>query len=324
MRKIVRAAAVALVASLVAGCSHAGQSLVPSTASSDTAPSVGNAASVSPQMRDASTGNIKHVFFSRQFLREHPQALQPAATSSTNLMYQGGPVETSPRIYLVFWGFSGPSDTAHDPAGEAAYLIDFFKSIGGSTWLATDTQYYQNARGRKGYVGNARGQLTGVWYDTTNTVLPVYQDSDVAAEAVRAVKHFGYSPNANYFVVTPADSAEPGFAAEWCAYHSTVKDGAVPVAYTDFPYQPDASENCGMHSVNTPGTLDGVSIVGGHEEAETQTDPGAGNGWIDSSGSEIGDKCAWVSLQNTKFPDGSSFPTQPLWSNKTASCVQSY
>jgi len=37
--------------------------------------------------------------------------------------------------------------------------------------------------------------------------------------------------------------------------------------------------------VNSPGTLDGVSIAGGHEEAETQTNPGAGNGRFDSSGS---------------------------------------
>ena len=51
------------------------------------------------------------------------------------------------------------------------------------------------------------------------------------------------------------------------------------------------------------------------------TDPQPSTGWTDSSGSEIGDKCAWVSLQNTSFSTG-TFPTQPLWSNAISGCAQ--
>jgi hypothetical protein len=325
MQKLSAAASLALATSLVAGCSGGAfqqQSLTPASAG----PAASSTAIVSPQVFDASSGHIKHVFFSRDFLREHPQIAidRMRAAATNNLLYNGGPVEVAPKIYLVFWGFSGPTDTAHDPDGEAQYLTNFFTAIGGSKWIATDTQYYEVVKGITKHITNPKAQVAGVWYDTTTSPLPVYQDSDVAAEALRAVAHFGYSAAANYFVATPTQSAEPGFAAVWCAYHSSTKDGSKPVAYTDFPYQPDAAQNCGLNSVNTPGTLDGVSIVGGHEEAETQTDPGAGNGWLDSSGNEIGDKCAWTNLQNTKFPNGSTFPTQPLWSNKTSSCVQSY
>ena len=98
-----------------------------------------------------------------------------------------------------------------------------------------------------------------------------------------------------------------------------------PVAYTDFPYQSDAGASCGANSVNggSAGTLDGVTIVGGHEIAEGITDPQPSSGWVDSAGSEIGDKCAWTGLQNTSF-GSASYPTQPLWSNATSSCVQSY
>jgi hypothetical protein len=97
-----------------------------------------------------------------------------------------------------------------------------------------------------------------------------------------------------------------------------------PLSYTVLPYIPDASVSCGQGSVDIPGTLDGVSIVAGHEVAETQTDPQIGSGWIDANGDEIADKCAWFNLQNTQFAAGSSYPTQPLWSNATSSCVQSY
>ena len=61
------------------------------------------------------------------------------------------------------------------------------------------------------------------------------------------------------------------------------------------------------------GTLDGVSIVQGHELAEAITDPLL-NAWYGSSGSEIGDRCAWVNLQDITT-SGGSFAVQPLWSN---------
>ena len=71
-----------------------------------------------------------------------------------------------------------------------------------------------------------------------------------------------------------------------------------------------------------PGTLDGVSIVFGHEQGETETDPQPNSGWLDSSGAENGDKCAWTNLINN--PNAGGYPTQPLWSNATLSCVQTY
>jgi len=84
---------------------------------------------------------------------------------------------------------------------------------------------------------------------------------------------------------------------------------------------PDAGAGCGQGSVNYPGTLDGVTIVGGHEQAETETDPFPNSGWIDANGAENGDKCAWIQLENNPFAGG--FPTQPLWSNSGSHCVQS-
>jgi serine protease len=86
---------------------------------------------------------------------------------------------------------------------------------------------------------------------------------------------------------------------------------------------PDAGWSCGANSVNANGAFDGFSIVGGHELAEALTDPFPSSGWLDSSGAENADKCAWISLANTLLSTG-SFAVQPLWSNAMPGCVLSY
>jgi hypothetical protein len=68
------------------------------------------------------------------------------------------------------------------------------------------------------------------------------------------------------------------------------------------------------------GNYDGFSIVEGHEYAETVTDPYI-NAWLDSSGDEIGDKCAWQGLFDLSVPTG-AFAMQPLWSNRANACAQ--
>ncbi len=62
--------------------------------------------------------------------------------------------------------------------------------------------------------------------------------------------------------------------------------------------------------------------------AETITDQFPNGGWLDSSGSEIGDKCAWISSGQGASADVSfstgTFAVQSLWSNATGNCVMSY
>jgi len=81
------------------------------------------------------------------------------------------------------------------------------------------------------------------------------------------------------------------------------------------------------------GYFDGFSIVGGHEYAETITDPLPSTGWVDGAGAENGDKCAWISsgqgaAQNGTLSGGVSYPVQSLWSNAfnggAGGCVVSY
>jgi serine protease len=265
---------------------------------------------------DRQTGAVLRVFPPREVVAS---LRRTQATSSTNLVYGGGPVQTAPHLYVVYWGATWL--TTGDPSGVRARLEAFYPAIGGHAWLNSVTQYTQSDGSHAGNAGNV---FSGSYVDSSSSPLPVVTQSQLAAEAAKAAAHFGdTTASAAYVVVTPHNVTTPGFMVQFCAYHSTTAaaNGAT-IAWTALPYMPDAGTSCGQGSVNTPGTLDGVTIVAGHEQGETETDPQPSTGWVDASGSENGDKCAWTGLANNANAGG--YPTQPLWSNATASCVQSY
>ncbi len=58
------------------------------------------------------------------------------------------------------------------------------------------------------------------------------------------------------------------------------------------------ARNCGANFISPPkdesGADEGVTIVEGHEYAESVTDPNPPSGWYNNSYGEIGDICAWT------------------------------
>jgi len=253
-----------------------------------------------------------HIMLTRDRATRH--AMTPNAASPLNVIYHAGAVENAPKIYLVFWGFRS------DPSKEAPRLTDFLKVVGGSAWLHTVWQYYSHAGG---YIKNEPGELVGTWSDMSAVpTTPTFVE--IQAEAVRAATHYGdFTSDVTYYIATPTGHDTPGFGTDFCAYHDSVTMSKGRVAYAVLPYITDAGAACGAYSVNftSIGLLDGVSIVGGHELAESQTDPFPMTGWFDSEDEEIADKCAWTNLKNNEFATG-TYPTQPLWNNGTASCIQ--
>ncbi|HEX9038844.1 MAG TPA: hypothetical protein VF808_17815 [Ktedonobacterales bacterium] len=269
--------------------------------------------------------------------KPHPKA------AGTPLTYQGGAVETTPAVYIVYWGSqwsSGFSTGGYTSAQAQTYVQGFFSNVGGSSWDNINTQYCQgvavgtiNCGSAGTHVTNPAGQLKGTWVDGSSLPKRITQ-SGLAAEAVKAQSHFGYNANATYFVFTPSGHSQSGFGTSWCAYHSlTINSGGQDVAWSYMPYIPDAGASCGENFVNSTnnsygnGYFDGFSVVGGHEYAEAITDPHTTSGqygWLDSSGAEIGDKCAWAS-NSTNITLGSHFyAVQPLWSNASGGCVTTY
>jgi hypothetical protein len=93
------------------------------------------------------------------------------------------------------------------------------------------------------------------------------------------------------------------------------------------PMTYDGNASCGAN-FNGLGKSAGITIVEGHEFAETITDQFPNGGWLDSGGSEIGDKCAWNSATSDQPFGNTSYPVQPFWSNAdngdTGGCVLSY
>lgn len=261
-----------------------------------------------------STGSRAHVMLPfRAGISEMGTHL---GASSGGLLYHAGPVQVATKIYVVFWGKSWSS--TGDPQHAAPTLLAFYRSIGGGSWINSQTQYAEKGGGR---VGNPAPMLSGSYVDTSSSPVRLPSDASIGAEAARAAAHFkDYSDDASYVVALPSGVVPSGFVTQFCAWHSSERAGGGTIAYTNLPYLPDAGAACGASSVNKPGTLDGVTIVAGHEQAETMTDPQPSSGWAAADGEEDGDLCAWTGLANN--PGAGNFPTQPLWSNLESGCVQ--
>ena len=182
------------------------------------------------------------------------------------------------------------------------------------------------------------GMLAGTWYDTKSKAPRRPKQSDLAAEAVQAAAYFlKLNPNidfnsAQFIIATATGNSAGGFGVQYCAWHSYTSSSYGNIAYTNLPYITDAGAGCGAN-FNGLGPNAGITIVAGHEAAETITDQFPRGGWLDGSGAENGDKCAWISSgqgasAKVKLSDGVYYPVQSLWSNVSnggvGDCVLSY
>jgi serine protease len=282
-----------------------------------------------------------------------------AAASANNLTYGGGNhgigvTIGAPKAYIVFWGSqwgtmttdsSGYMHFSNDTAGLAVRVQKLLKGLGTNNekWSGVMTQYCEGvATGAqtcpaKGvpHVGYPYGgALAGTWYDNGSATPTTSTAFQLGQEAVTAAGHFGNSTpqlnrNAQYVIVSPHGTQPDGFnngVANFCAWRDWSGDvGATStagdIAFTNLPYTLDAGINCGTNFLNTgtAGTLDGVSIVEGHEYAETITDQNPAGGW-DGPKDENGDACIWIApgtqggAANVSFSTG-SFAMQATWSN---------
>jgi serine protease len=260
------------------------------------------------------------------------------------------------KVYLVFWGSqwgtqstngSGSATFSGDPKGLAPDVQAFMKGLGtgSETWSGVMTQYCQGVStgAQTCPTSNTQhvayptgGALAGVWEDTASAAPSAASAHAIGAEAVIAATHFGNTTqasnlNAQYVIISPTGTDPDSYkSGGFCAWHDYTGDstldggGAVSsadgtLAFTNLPYLTDAGASCGQGFVNSPGTLDGVTIVEGHEYAETITDTWPAGGWTDASGYETGDKCAWISSgqgasQNITLTTG-TFAVQSTWAN---------
>jgi hypothetical protein len=286
---------------------------------------------------------------------------------SNNLVFGGGVdgigVTTgAEKVYLVFfgkqWGKKGTDAKGNvtlsgDPSGEAPYLQQLFKGLGtgGELWSGVMTQYCesvavgsQTCPATAPHVAYPSAPLAGVWVDESVKSPTTATAHRLGVEAIKAAAHFGNTTaaanrDAQYFVISPTHTHPDHFntpAGGFCAWHDYNGDSYVhaaspygDVAFTNMPYVTDTGLSCGKDFVNSgsAGKRDGISIVAGHEYAETITDQNPDGGWLVSAsnpsfpGWENADMCAWDPGQpgqpgsaDLVLPTG-TFAMQPTWAN---------
>jgi serine protease len=265
------------------------------------------------------------------------------------------------KVYLVFYGSQwgrrttrgGIATFSHDPSGEARYVQELFKGLGtgNEQWSGVATQYCQGvSQGAKTCPSTAPhvayphgGALAGVWYDNGAKSPAQATGHRLALQAVAAATHFhntttGANRNASYIILSPPGADPDQYKQQdFCAWHDYTGDTALSggkvtppagygqLAFVNMPYITDVGASCGAHFVRSgkAGRLDGVSIVVGHEYAETITDQEPPSGWTGPL-DEVADACAWrqtgagkVSLLH--LPTG-TFAMQGIWANNSGGC----
>ena len=252
-----------------------------------------------------------------------------SAEPNCPLIYNGGPVEHHPRLFLLLWGpawqtNAGEKATAH-------YIERFYAGLGvrpADNW-STITSQYRDSAGFPAFTGAV---FAGTFNDTSKPPSGTTNDQFAAEASAFASGHHlrtGLTDD-QIIIATQSGICTYNFAGcpspgPWCAYHSSVNGNGV--TFTSLPYVLDAGASCGQGIVTNGqnSNYDGFSILGGHEFAEAVTDPYVGTGWIDgsdtASGGEIGDKCEWVDpvtfnndIGLVKLSSG-TFAMQPLFSN---------
>lgn len=273
-----------------------------------------------------------------------------------NLVYNGGPVQHTPKVYVVFWG---PDWNSSSNTTAKNYVTNFFTALGqqskGDGWSGI-VQQYNDSTG--GHPTINTSMLAGTWVDTSipaNTATNPITEDLLGQESVKAANHFNIplagATQANIVIASQQgtcfdapDPTQPTFSfagncgtvqttASYCAYHTTesVTSGttATYLPWTNLPYQPDAGIGCGKNLLRSNGTNDGFSLVGGHEAMETVTDPNTTDlttlGWIDTndtlSGGEVADKCVASGPLTVLTMNGGTYAIQALWSNARSTCV---
>ena len=283
---------------------------------------------------------------------------------NTNTLSYGGGVDGigvtsgTPKVYLVVWGTQWGTQNGNsfsgDSAGAVPYLVNMFNGIGTGSelWSGVMTQYCDGSAVSAGatscpsnaaHVGYPTGgAFAGLWYDNSAAAPSNATAAQIGQEAVKAAGHFGNTSAASnryvqYVILSPSGTHPDGFntsGSGFCAWHDWNGDGYINVsspygdiAFTNMPYVLDLGSSCGQNFVNagSSGTLDGFSLVEGHEYAETITDQNPAGGWTSrTSGQENADECAWISSgqgasANVVMGNG-TYAMQGTWSNDTNEC----
>ena len=227
------------------------------------------------------------------------------------------------NVYAIFWE---PTGSFVSP-NYNSLILQYFGDVGKSSLYRNNTQYKDS---KANFPSNSA--LAASWVDTTPYPSSSLSDTQIQGEVTNAQNVNGWAsgPDNVFFVFTAKneniclDASTCSFSA-FCAYHNFFGTGTI---YATIPYTGTSLAACGVTaSPNNNFDADSTINITSHEQMETATDPLV-NAWYDSSGNEIGDKCAWkFGPLNAGGGDvtwnGHSYEVQKEWDNKVKGCVLS-
>ena len=240
--------------------------------------------------------------------------------SGNNLNYGGGSVMGGTvNAYAIFWEPTGNVSASYN-----SLILRYFNDVGGSGLYHNNTQYTDS----NGDIPS-NAVLAGSWVDNSGYPESPLLDSDIQNEVTNAQNANGWTSSIDniFFVFTEAgqdictDSTQSQCASNtFCAYHNYFGTDTI---YATMPYA--ASFSCNPGSSPNNDDADQTINVTSHEQMEAATDPLL-NAWLDSSGQEIGDKCAWqFGPLNADGSDvnwnGNPYIVQEEWDNNAGGCV---
>ncbi len=233
----------------------------------------------------------------------------PHASSTGNLIDRGGQITPASHTYAVFWG---PS-TAW-PSDVFSGIGTFFGGLNGSNYLGIAQQYMRGQSVSSAY--------EGAKFDGSAPPRKV----SASTLGTEIQKEYGsqLDPAGVYFVYTSNFPSGGGF----CAWHSFTPVNGHNVAVAYMPNTTGVSGCNGGNQFGDPSHSEGLyslANVTAHEfmEAITDTWPGSQTyAWVDSSGSEIGDKCAWQFTGTVTLANSTKWQLQEEWSNAAGGCAQ--
>ena len=174
------------------------------------------------------------------------------ASSSNNLVYNGGPVMHSDANYAIYWEPSGHSTTST----YKSIVNGYFGNVAAASGATNDnysvaTQYYDGS-GNIAYSATSGGSFVDTdaypslgCVGTASIGGPCINDSQLQTELAKviAARHLPTGLGTEYFVYFPSGVTTCTSVASsecsgtiYCAYHSSFGSGSSTVLYANMPY----------------------------------------------------------------------------------------
>jgi hypothetical protein len=233
----------------------------------------------------------------------------PKASKGGNLIDRGGRITPASHTYAIFWGPASAWSSDVVPG-----IGSLFGGFNRSNYLGIAQQYMRGASISSTYEGAA--------FDSSAP--PKKASASALGSEVAKVYGGRLDPAGIYFVYTSNFPNGGGF----CAWHNFTPVNGQNVAVAYMPNTTGVAACDGGNQYGDPSHSQGLyslANVTAHEfmEAVTDTWPAQGSlAWVDKSGLEIGDKCAWQFAGPVTLSNGTRWQLQEEWSNAISGCAQ--